>query len=190
MGIKRLFIAVDLPLEVRETLHELGCRVLKKCDSARPVKTNNMHITLKFLGDVRSDDMNLLNTAISGGILSFKSFTFEIDGKIDAFPDKKRARTLFTGIGEGKQELQLLYLSIGESLERVCDQFNTRAGRKDYIAHITLARFSYPEDISEAIDEAGTIIPFRISVRNITLFESILGPGGARYTKLKEFSLK
>ena len=190
MENKRLFIAVYLPMQVRETLHELGRRVLKKYDSARPVKAANMHITLKFLGNVPSCDIDQIYTAISGGIIAFKSFIFEIDGIIDAFPDKKRARILFAGIGEGKQELNVLYSSLEESLERVCKQFNTRAGRKDFMAHVTLARFCNPEDITEQINEAGTLIPFRVECKKVIIFESILKPGETRYTKLKEFSLK
>ncbi|TET51958.1 MAG: RNA 2',3'-cyclic phosphodiesterase [Actinomycetota bacterium] len=190
MENKRLFIAVDLPLEVKEAVYELSSRVLEDCDNVRPVKTTNIHVTLKFLGGVPADGIDIVSTAINHAVSFFKSFSFELDGKIDAFPDKKRARTVFTGIGDGRQKLKMLYLSLEDSLERACSQFNIKAGRKDFVAHITLARLRYPEDIREAIRDAGSILPFRINVRAIALFESILDPEGVRYTKLEEFSLK
>jgi 2'-5' RNA ligase len=187
---KRLFIAVEIPLEVREAMHGFSLNVLENCDTARPVKITNMHITLKFIGSVPEDCFDMINDTIKIAVSCFKCFSFELDGKIDAFPDKKKARTVFVSIGEGRQKLKELYLCLEESLERACDQFNIKAGRKDFVAHITLARLRYPEDIREAIKDAGSILPFRINVRAIALFESILDPGGARYTKLGEFSLK
>lgn len=187
---KRLFIAVDLPLEIKETVYEFSSRVLENCDSVRPVKTANIHITLKFMDGVPADGIDIINTTVKIAVSSFKSFSFELDGKIDAFPDKKKARTVFTSIGEGRKKLKNLYLCLEESLERACSQFNIKAGRNDFIAHITLARLRYPEDITKAIRDAGSILPIRIKVRTIALFESILDPGGARYTKLGEFSLK
>ncbi len=187
---KRLFIAVEIPLEVGEEMYEFSSRVLENCDTVRPVKIANMHITLKFMGDVPEDGIDIINDTLKIAVLSFKSFSFELDGKIDAFPDKKKARTVFISIGEGRQKLKDLYLCLEESLERECSQLNIKADRKDFVAHITLARLRHPEDIREAIRDAGSILPFRIKVRAIVLFESILDPDGARYIKLGEFSLK
>ena len=190
MENKRLFIAVEILSAARKAAYQLGSRVLKNCDDARPVKEDNIHITLKFLGSVSENSIDLISDAITCAASSFNHFSFEIDGKMDAFPNKERARTVFSAIGEGKPELKLLYLGIEESLGRASRQFRVRAGTNDFMAHITIARLRHPEDINYAIEKAGTILPIRIECRKIALFESILGPAGVRYTKLKEFSLK
>lgn len=187
---KRLFIAVEIPLDIREEMYEFSSRVLENYDTVRPVKIANIHITLKFMGDVPADGIDVIKATIKMAVSSFKSFQFELDGKIDAFPDKKRARTVFISVGEGRQKLKDLYLCLEEYLVATCSQFNIKAGRKNFVAHITLARLRYPEDIREAVRDAGSILPFRINVRAIALFESILDPDGARYTKLGGFSLK
>ena len=181
---------MDLPSYIKEAVCKFSLYVLENCDSVRPVKTTNMHITLKFLGGVPADGIDMIKTAIRVAVSSFKSFSFEVDGKIDAFPDKRRARTVFAGIGEGRQELKDLYLSLEGSLERVYNQFGIKASRRDFTAHITLARFRHPEDITEAVRDAGNIVPIGIRCKDIVLLESILDPGGARYIKLGEFSLK
>ena len=187
---KRLFIAAELPVTARETVYQLGSRVLNNCDGGIAVKAVNMHITLKFLASVSEDNLDIISDGINNGASTFNSFSFEIDGKIDAFPNKKRARTVFSTIGEGKHELKLLHLSIEESLGRVSKQFRVWAAPNDFIAHITIARLRHPGDITYAINEAGTILPIRVECKSIALFESMLEPTGVRYTKLREFSLK
>ena len=190
MKNKRLFIAVELPPTAREAVHQLGSRVFNNFGDVRSIKAANIHITLKFLGNIFTDNIDLISDTISSAASSFNNFSFEIDGKIDAFPNKKRARTVFSAIGEGKLEFKLLYLSLEESLGRASNQFRVKAGPNDFVAHITIARLRHPGDITYAIKKAGMIPPARIECRKIALFESILDPGGVRYTKLKEFSLK
>lgn len=187
---KRLFIAAEIPHAARKAVHQLGTRVFDNFGDVRSVKVTNIHITLKFLGNIFTDNIDLISDAISSVATSFNSFSFEIDGKIDAFPNKKRARTVFSSIGEGKHELKLLYLGLEESLQRACRQFGVKAGSNDFIAHITIARVCHPGDITYAIKEAGASSPIRIDCRNIALFESILDHGGVRYIKLREFGLK
>jgi 2'-5' RNA ligase len=187
---KRLFIAVELPPTARKAVHQLGSRVFNNFGDVRSIKAANIHITLKFLGNIFTDNIDLISDTISSVAASFNNFSFEIDGKIDAFPNKKRARTVFSSIGEGKLEFKLLYLSLEESLQRDCRQFGVKGGSNDFIAHMTIARVRHPGDITYAIREAGTIPLIRIECRSIALFESILDPAGVRYTKLREFSLK
>jgi len=187
---KRLFIAVELPPTARKAVHQLGSRVFNNFGDVRSIKAANIHITLKFLGNIFTDNIDLISDTISSAAASFNNFSFEIDGKIDAFPNKKRARTVFSSIGEGKLEFKLLYLSLEESLQRACRQFGVKAGSNDFIAHMTIARVRHPGDITYAIKEAGTIPLIRIECRSIALFESILDPAGVRHTKLREFSLK
>ena len=187
---KRLFIAIEIPPAARKAVYWLGSWVLKNCDGARSVKEDNIHITLKFLGSTPEDNIDPISDAITGAALSFNHFPFEINGEMDAFPNKERARVVFSAIGEGRLKLKLLYLSLEESLERGCRQFGVKAGPNDFMAHITIARLRHPGDITYAIIKAGTIPPVWIECRKIALFESMLGTAGVRYTKLREFSLK
>jgi RNA 2',3'-cyclic 3'-phosphodiesterase len=187
---KRLFIAVEIPAIARKAIYQQGLKVLKNFNDSRLVKVNNMHITLKFLGSIPLSKICLISDSIAGAAAFFNNFSFVINGKIDAFPNKKKARTVYSGIEEGKLEFKMLYLSLEESLRRTCMRFRVAGGPNDFVAHVTVARFRQRTDISNAIDEAGMILPIRIDCKSITLFESILDPEGARYIKLKEFSLK
>jgi len=187
---KRLFIAAELPPAARGAVYQQGARILRNFTDARPVKAANIHITLKFLGNILYDNIDLISDAISSAASSFNNFSFEINGEMDAFPDKKRARTVFSAIGEGKLEFKLLYLGLEESLGRACGRSGVKAAPDDFIAHITIARLRHPGDITYSIKKAGTIRPIRIACRKIALFESVLDHSGARYTKLREFSLK
>ena len=57
---KRLFIAVEIPLDIREEMYEFSSRVLENYDTVRPVKIANIHITLKFMGDVPADGIDVI----------------------------------------------------------------------------------------------------------------------------------
>ena len=187
---KRLFIAVELPHTARKAVYQIGSRVLKNFDGVRSVKAANIHITLKFLGSIPVDNIDSISDTISSAAASFNKFSFEINGKIDAFPNKMKARTVFSAIGEGRLEFKMLYLSLEESLQGACRQFGVEAGSNDFIAHITIARLRHPGNIIYVISEAEKFLPIRIECKKITLFESILDHVGVRYTKLREFSLK
>ena len=190
MKNKRLFIAVEIPATARKAVYQHASRMLENCDDARPVKAANMHITLKFLGGIPVDNIDLISNAITRAVSSIGIFSFEINGKIDAFPNKKKARTVFSQIGGGIRELRLLYSSLEEALGSVLEQYGVKAKPGDFMPHITIARLRHPADITYAISEAGNILPVRIDCKSMSLFESMLDPGGARYTKLGEFSLE
>ena len=187
---KRLFIAVEIPDAARKTVYQYASRVFENCGDVRPVKEAEMHITLKFLGSISGDNIDLLSNAIAGAVSSISIFSFEVNGTIDAFPSKKKAKIIFFQVGEGVRELRLLYSSLEGGLGSAIEQSKGKVKPDDFIPHITIARMRRPSDIIYTISEAGKILPVRIECKSISLFESILDSGGTRYTKLREFSLK
>jgi 2'-5' RNA ligase len=144
------------------------------------VKKENLHITLKFLGET---DKKL---AIEGKIKevegNFYPFKVSLKG-VGAFPSEKRAKILWVGLDEGVKPLSELFSTVEEKVYALGFEKETRK----FNPHITFARikkgkYSLPENLDFSFD------PF--PVKEITLFQSILTPKGPIYEIVSEVPLK
>src|SRR5690349_17209442 len=98
MGLLRAFIAVELPLELRQT----ACTATSKLrteigELVRWVPLENMHLTLKFLGDVAPSTMDMLSQMLRAETELFNCFDLRLNG-LGSFPSSKRPRVIYIGI--------------------------------------------------------------------------------------------
>ncbi|MEM4259622.1 MAG: RNA 2',3'-cyclic phosphodiesterase [Candidatus Woesearchaeota archaeon] len=170
----RLFIAIDLPDEVKDYLFNLqnSIRHLK----ISFVKRENMHSTLKFLGEQQPEKIiERLN------MVMFDNFSLELSS-INFFPNKKNPRILWVGFKEDKTKK--LQKDIDNCLKDIIPL------EKKYHAHITLARIRFLDDkIKNSLIEFSKtkIKPLNFNVDHFTLYSSKLTITGPIYEKVKEF---
>ena len=180
----RAFVAVFPPLEVREALAG-AARELRVVGEVRWIRPENLHLTLKFLGDVAEDDLPQIAGVLDPLRLRHGPFEARLSG-FGGFPSARRARIVWAGIGEGSAPLRTLALDVESSLEPLGFEREDRA----YVPHLTLGRArGRPvalEDVETDVDTPSEIGSFR--VRNVELVESMLG-GGAAYTTLATYPL-
>ncbi len=187
----RLFIAIELPEMVREPLADsLKDSVIIKKKKARLTSKENLHITLKFLGDVQQDKRGDLQAAIANSVGGIGPFELKIHSG-GVFPAIKKPRILWAGFDISK-ELSVLV----NNLENEFEKIGFSKDLKPFQPHITLARI--PEDISTIIPvEKDEIIqnlekidlpPF--TVNKISLMKSILLPGKPEYQVISTQNLK
>jgi 2'-5' RNA ligase len=185
----RLFVALEIPSAVRENLDAL-INELRAADAsssknkARWVRTENLHVTLKFIGNVDAGKLDAIRAALaevcSGGAveLHFRGLGF--------FPNEKRPRVLWAGI-EASPNLVTLAADIDARLEKLGIPHETR----EFSPHLTLARFD-PPGISEKLCAAALENAARefgaVRTGEFHLFESKTRPTGAEYTRLSSFS--
>ena len=177
----RTFIAVFPPLEIREEALARAQRLFlgRRVRWARP---ENVHLTLKFLGDVREeglDDLCATLAEVCGRRAAFDAVLAEFG----AFPSARRAQILWVGIGTGSSELR----SLAANLDAALVPLGFERERRPYIPHLTLARtrskaarFKPPPE--EYLGE--------FQVRHVELTESTLTPEGAAYRTIRAFALK
>jgi 2'-5' RNA ligase len=143
-----------------------------------------LHVTLKFLGEVKESKLPDIKTALS----LMKASPFEVSLQaIGFFPNPRSARVFWIGV-QATDALPHLAKAIDEKLE---EQGFAREQRP-YSPHLTLARAGAPGSLRglapllehEAPPQFGTM-----TARDFFLFQSQLGKGGSRYTKLETFSL-
>src|SRR5215471_3191975 len=127
----RLFLAVDLPDQVRHELSAVQNALKPLTDSARWVQADSIHITLKFLGEVPEKVVDDIDTALAG--LSWNPFTVTVHG-VGFFPGNRSPRVFWAGMEA--PTMQDLAEELDSRMERVGFDKEKRAFRP----HITLAR--------------------------------------------------
>ena len=176
----RAFVAVFPPLDLREALAR-AARELPVVGDVRWVKPENVHITLKFLGEVGEEDLARVAEAL--GPVSERHSPFEaLVSGFGAFPSVGRARILWAGIGEGADRLGALARDVEGSLEPLGFARETRP----YKPHLTLGRArGRPVSLGAGAPHPG----IRFPVRRMDLVESVLGGAGAAYSTAAAYAL-
>src|ERR1044071_6876120 len=98
MSLLRAFIAVELPLEIRRSVGAATAKLRNEIEAlVRWVPIENMHLTLKFLGDVSPSNVELLSQMLRAEIDLFNCFDLRLNG-LASFPNLQRPRVLYIGI--------------------------------------------------------------------------------------------
>jgi RNA 2',3'-cyclic 3'-phosphodiesterase len=170
----RAFVAVFPPREVREALIR-AARELPVSGEVRWVRPANVHLTLKFLGDVAEGDLSRVAEVLESVRERHEPFEAALSD-FGAFPSNRRARILWAGIGEGSQRLRALAHDVEVSLEPLGFEREDRP----YTPHLTLGR---ARGRPVSLDAAATTLT-RFSVRRMELVKSVLGDAGAAYSTM------
>jgi RNA 2',3'-cyclic 3'-phosphodiesterase len=187
MSDLRLFVAVSLPPSVEDQV-ELVLDKVSRYQEIKWAPRSQFHVTLRFIGDFDPEKLPRLEQCLNETALSFEPFEAEIKG-LDAFPKLKHPKVLFVPVTEGKESFAKLSKVISSRMQTL------GIGRddKDFRPHLTLGRVREDQDASTAIQtlrESGFALGIGWKVKYFSLFQSQLTPGGAVYTRLKEFELR
>ena len=181
----RAFIAIELPAELHAQLDAVIKQLMARTPRAvRWVSAHNIHLTLKFLGNVSPANLNSLTQVIQVEAARHKSFEFCVSG-VGAFPNRLRPRVVWAGVTapEGLGELQ-------HGVDRETERLGYPSEERGFSAHLTLGRISQhatPQEVKQVAEVLGSVTAGelgRVTVRQIRLFRSDLQPGGAVYTPL------
>ena len=182
----RSFIAIELPDEVKASLAGIQQGLKKSGADIRWVKTDNIHLTLKFLGDIEEEIVPDIIHVLKGTCQHHNVFSIEISG-IGTFPAKKSPRVLWAGIHDNG-ELIKLHAEIEEGMASLGIDTEKRA----FAPHLTFGRFRSPRRrdlLIEQIDMMRHESFGLFDVRSIYLIKSDLKPSGAVYSRLADLPL-
>lgn len=187
----RLFIAIELPEMIRKPLSDsLKDSIVIKKKKARLTSKENLHITLKFLGDVQQDKRGDLQAAIANSVGGIGPFELKIHSG-GVFPTIKKPRILWAGFDLSK-ELSVLV----NNLENEFEKIGYSKDLKPFQPHITLARIPdyvstmIPVEKDEIIKNLEKIDLPPFTVDKISLMKSILLPGKPEYQVISTQNLK
>jgi len=177
----RVFVAIFPPPEIRKkTL--VSARRLSSEDRVRWTRPENVHLTLKFLGDVRKETLDDLRAALGEACAGHAPFDVALAG-LGAFPSTRRARILWAGVGAGSNRLRSLATDIDAALAHL----GFEREKRPYVPHLTLGRV---RGRPASLDLPSTTRELRFRVRHVELMESTLTAEGATYRTVEDFALE
>jgi 2'-5' RNA ligase len=183
MSKVRAFIAVELPLDVvrklvrlQDTLRGTGARV-------KWVKRENIHLTLKFLGDIELEKVNEINGIITGSVQDIEPFTLRAKGT-GTFPKGGRApRVVWAGIEGGTGTLETIYNHLNDGLVR----FGVPYEKRRFSPHITVGRVKSSKNTSGLVENLENYRDMdfgEVEVTELAFLMSELTSNGPVYTPL------
>ena len=179
----RTFIAIELDKKIKELLSKIQSELKSTNADVKWVTPENIHLTLKFLGEVKEEKIPRIIQSLKEACSNVKPFNIEIKN-IGAFPNTKSPRVIWAGIEEGKEKLKELADLIEGSLIKL--EFPEE--ERPFSCHITLGRVKTPENKEILCQKIGQIqfSPLSQEIKSLALFKSALTPKGPIYEKLSE----
>jgi len=191
MSVLRAFIAIELSSEISQRLDQVSAELKKRLpvSAVRWVPARNIHLTLKFLGDVSSTYIEALQKMIQAACGNYAPFDISV-ANLGAFPSVRRPRVIWVGItaAEALPALQ-------QSIESGAAHLDYPPEDRPFSPHLTLgrlARNATPAELQQIVQvlsgyNIGFLGAMRVEV--VHLIRSELSPSGARYSRLYSASL-
>lgn len=186
MSLLRVFIAIELSQQTLDAIEKQTARLRQTVgnDIIRWVPTQNIHLTLKFIGDIAASHVDFLKQMLNREAASHSQFDMQIGG-LGSFPNPRMPRILWIGL-HAPAELASLYKNIEAGASRLGYEKEERA----FSPHLTLGRARQnitPAELSKVRTALNTIQLGNIGIARVDsvhLFKSDLQSGGSIYTKL------
>ncbi len=180
MSKLRTFVAIEIPNNAKEQIAAVQSELKRHGDRVSWVKSTNIHLTLKFLGDVEESLIDSIGNKVQTAAEKSAPFSADI-ADVGAFPNLRRARVLWAGVNGGEIELRDLV----RNLENELNDVGFPKEKRKFNPHLTIGRVKSPLSphfmawIKQLEFNAGTL-----PGKEIVFMRSELKPTGAVYTPL------
>ena len=187
----RLFIAINLPQGIKDTIEDCRRKLAPQLDakSVRWTRSEQVHITLKFIGYVTDDSVGAITDALTEACQRTGPLRLKAEG-LGCFPRVRSPRVLWVGIAGDVPPLLALQKRIDTDIAQWAEP-----EKREFTPHLTLARLKEPrpKDLRaiEQFIEANEAAQFgEWQARQIDLMQSVLSPAGATYRCLASVALQ
>jgi len=188
----RAFIAIELPAAIQEGIDRetAQIRLTLKTTLVRWVAKQNVHLTLKFLGDVSASTLEQIAAQLAQQMKSFSPFEMSVGG-LGVFPNHNKPRVIWIGL-KAPEDLTI----IAEIIETTASSYGFIRETRPFSPHLTIGRVRQPISeienrlIRSSLEFVKANQLGRMSVHELIIFRSDLKPSGAVYTKLHAIPLQ
>ncbi len=177
MSTIRAFIAIDLPEAVRKRIASMGRELAQSGADVRWVREQNLHLTLKFLGNIEEDRLDSATRIVRDATARLRPFDMQLHGT-GVLPGRKRPRVVYVGAGAPVELFQLAGM-LGGALDPP-----EPPGRR-FLPHITIGRVrsgKAVERLVKELDRHDDTHFGEFTVKEAVIYESVLGRNGPTYT--------
>lgn len=181
----RTFIAIELPEAVLDDLGALSKRLRASGAKASWVRCENMHLTLRFLGEIDDRAVARICEHLADGYRNVSPFELSVHG-VGAFPNTRKPSVVWAGVGPVEPDLA----AVQDLAETAAIAIGLPKEKRPFHPHLTLARIRDARslgDLRNRIEEEREFAGGAFAVGAVSLFSSRLTPRGAIYNRLKEF---
>jgi 2'-5' RNA ligase len=179
----RTFIAAEISSDVRTKARRLISLLAQAPAKVRWVEPENLHLTLKFLGEVEMLEMPRLCEVVTAAIAELPPFDLEMQGA-GAFPSLERPRTLWLGIGDGEEAM----IELHDALDKSLAELGFRPEQRRFKPHLTLGRVRNSEqgvtELAELIREHHEFPGGITDVAEVVVFSSEMDRDGPTHEPL------
>jgi RNA 2',3'-cyclic 3'-phosphodiesterase len=175
----RLFVAIDIPERIKDDITATFCAM----QGARWVEDPQIHLTLRFIGEVSNDSAELIDKALR----QVKGRPFSLRAKgVGFFPPRNEPRILWTGIAENDELMRLQ-----PRIERAVISAGMQHDERKFHPHVTIARLhdTRAGHVARFITQNSLFMTEEFSVSSFQLYSSTLGKEGAIHTKEASYRL-
>lgn len=181
--MKRIFTAIDISAEARTRISDYIEHLRGEFSQLRVgwEKTEKLHLTLKFLGDIEDNQLQNLQATVEKTARQISDFNLQILGT-GVFPSSRKPRILWLGVGGEQGSLRKL----NDILESECETVGFAREKRNFKAHLTIARLREPHksvELAEFHAQNNFTSP-DFSVKELIVYQSRLLPNGSQYTPI------
>lgn len=186
MSVIRAFIAIEISSEIKEKLKQLTFQLKQRLEAV-PVKwvpVENIHLTLKFLGNVSVNNVEVLEKILDSEASNHHSFEASV-GELGAFPTTRRPRVVWV-----KMQAPTELYEIQRCIEEETARLGYAHDKRSFKPHLTMGRVSRHANL-EQVHKIGQVLESTnvgflgaMRVKYVHLFRSDLKPTGAVYTRI------
>ena len=183
----RTFVAVA----TSSTLQKRAANLIERlrCSDANVswVKPDNLHLTIKFVGDVPNTEVSQVCQAVGNAVDSDGPFAVSYEG-MGAFPNRERPKVIWIGVDQGSERLVQLHASVDNSL----GDLGFLPERRPYQPHLTVGRLRRPvpsPQLGELMEQYENFSAGTVEVKELLVMASFLGRGGPTYDVMARFRL-
>lgn len=183
MGLIRAFIALDIPDEIKSRIAQAVAPLVNASQqSVRWVSPENIHLTIKFLGDVSPNQLELLTHTLASEARALAPFTLQIGG-LGCFPNPRRPRVIWVGV---QAPAELAHLQ--HAIESAAGKIGYPPEEKPFSPHLTIGRVRSqsepPALLRSLLEQSQAARLGAADIHAVHLYRSELKPGGAIYSHL------
>jgi 2'-5' RNA ligase len=188
----RSFIAVEIPVEIQSAIAHNTASLQKDLPKplVRWVAPQNLHLTLKFLGDVSLANLERLAEVLKTEAATYEPFSMSVDG-LGAFPTPRRARVIWIGL-----QSPPAFAALQRGVEAAAARLGYATEERPFSPHLTIGRVGQNvstadlQRIRTALEATTVGALGAVRVDAIHIFKSDLQPGGSVYTNLYTLPMK
>ncbi|HVP58216.1 MAG TPA: RNA 2',3'-cyclic phosphodiesterase [bacterium] len=188
METLRTFIAVPVSDEVRATVASVEENLRPIGADVKWVDPRNVHLTLKFLGNVDAAKLGDIAPALTSALAATNRATIEVAGAGTFPPGRKNVRVIWLGITEGSAAL----VEMAGLVDQACASMGFAREERPFSPHLTIGRVRRESgrlaDLARGVS-AVQFNPLKVNIDRVNLMRSELSPKGPTYTVLDSFAL-